>query len=398
MAVANWVRTQGFNLIHGHHLVYNTCWEDPQLDRCALDLGPDDNVLMITSAGCNVLDYALDEPNHIYAVDVNPRQNALLELKIAGIRNLEYEVFFDLFGRGRLKDFQSIYTRHLRPILSLEAKAYWDRHTRFFAGRSQNKTFYYRGSSGWFARMMNLYIDRVARIRDEVNTLLEAPNLETQHEIYHEYKDAFWSRPLCWALERDSLLSLLGVPYEQRLQIEKHCPEGVIGYMRQCLEYVFAHLPLVNNYFWRVYLCGEYTPACCPSYLKPEHFYALRERGVDRISVHTTSIEQFLNNCDKPISRFVLLDHMDWLSWFRQPALQREWQSIVNRASDQSRLIWRSGGMHVDYVDPLRVQVGQQQVQVGELLTYHSDLAETLHAQDRVGTYGSFYIADLAVA
>ena len=396
MAVSRWVRSKGFNLIHGHHLVYNTCWEDPRLDHRALDLGPEDNMLVITSAGCNVLDYALGRPNHIYAVDINPRQNALLELKIAAIRSLSYDSFFELFGRGRLDDFARIYTRTLRPCLSPAARSYWDRHTHYFAGRNKHGSFYYRGSSGWVARLMNLYIDRIARLRTEVNTLLEAPTLEDQQAIYSAAQDAFWSRPLCWALERDSLLSLIGVPHEQRLQIERHCPGGVLGFIRQCLEYVFTHLPLANNYFWRVYLKGEYTPTCCPAYLERENFQSLRDDGVDRISVHTTSIERFLATCEVPISRFVLLDHMDWLSSFRLSALQQEWQAIVDRAAPETRLIWRSGGLRVDYVDPLEIEVRGTQSRVGDLLTYHHDLSNELHAQDRVGTYGSFYIADLA--
>jgi len=90
-----------FNAIHGGQLVYNACWEDPRLDREALRLGPDDTVVVITSAGCNALDYALDGPRRIHAVDLNPRQNALLELKQAGIRALDFETFFQMFGRGR---------------------------------------------------------------------------------------------------------------------------------------------------------------------------------------------------------------------------------------------------------------------------------------------------------
>ena len=43
-----------------------------------------------------------------------------------------------------------------------------------------------------------------------------------------------------------------------------------------------------------------------------------------------------------------------------------------------------------------RVSVDGQRREVGELLTYHNDLAEELHRQDRVHTYGSFYISDLA--
>ncbi|MCW0218895.1 MAG: BtaA family protein, partial [Prosthecobacter sp.] len=66
-----------FNRVHGGNLVYNTCWEDPRLDRQMLDLQPDSRVVMITSAGCNALDYLLDAPAEIHAVDMNPRQNAL---------------------------------------------------------------------------------------------------------------------------------------------------------------------------------------------------------------------------------------------------------------------------------------------------------------------------------
>lgn len=77
-----------FDAITSRSLVYNTCWEDPAVDRRALALGADDTVLVITSAGCNALDYALQAPRRIFAVDANPRQNALLQLKLAGIRRL----------------------------------------------------------------------------------------------------------------------------------------------------------------------------------------------------------------------------------------------------------------------------------------------------------------------
>ena len=102
MSLSEWAGGQVFKLVHGHNLVYNTCWEDPRLDRQALKLAADDTVLVITSAGCNALDYALAGPKQVVAVDMNPRQNALLDLKLAGIRHLDYEDFFAMFGEGRL--------------------------------------------------------------------------------------------------------------------------------------------------------------------------------------------------------------------------------------------------------------------------------------------------------
>ena len=103
-----------FNAICGRSLIYNTCWEDPAVDRKALNLGPNDTVLAITSAGCNVLDYALLGPKRIHAVDANPRQTALLELKLAAIRCLDYEDFFALFGRGHHDDSAQLYCKLLR--------------------------------------------------------------------------------------------------------------------------------------------------------------------------------------------------------------------------------------------------------------------------------------------
>lgn len=90
--------------------------EDPQLDRLALGLGPSDTVLAITSGGCNVLPYVLTEPARVYAVDVNPRQNALLELKLAAIKTLDFQNFFSIFGEGRLPGFPTLCRSVLRPL------------------------------------------------------------------------------------------------------------------------------------------------------------------------------------------------------------------------------------------------------------------------------------------
>jgi S-adenosylmethionine-diacylglycerol 3-amino-3-carboxypropyl transferase len=78
LSLSDRVDQKVFDVIYSRSLVYNTSWEDPAVDRQALDLKPDDTVLVITSAGCNALDYALTGPQRVHAVDANPRQNALL--------------------------------------------------------------------------------------------------------------------------------------------------------------------------------------------------------------------------------------------------------------------------------------------------------------------------------
>jgi len=42
--VLNWIGEKCFQSIHRSNLVYNTCWEDPRLDREAMKLKSDDRV------------------------------------------------------------------------------------------------------------------------------------------------------------------------------------------------------------------------------------------------------------------------------------------------------------------------------------------------------------------
>ena len=87
---------------------------------------------------------------------------------------------------------------------------------------------------------------------------------------------------------------------------------------------------------------------------------------------------------------------MDWLSHRFFHLLEAEWQSILNRATPDARFIWRSGGLRTDFVDRVRVVHQGERLQIGELLDYNRELASQLHVKDRVHTYGSFYIANLA--
>lgn len=396
MAIRDWLSGRVFNMVHGNNLVYNTCWEDPRLDRVALRMGADDEVVVITSAGCNALDYALTGPRCVHAVDMNPRQNALLELKIAGIRHLEFDDFFAMFGQGKLANARSIYESRLRDALSDWSRVYWDRWITFFDHR--RRSFYYRGTSGAFARFIKVYSDRIIKVRPLLDAMLNASTLSEQQEIYYQQlRDKFWTKMIRFAMNRDTTLSMVGVPKAQRRQIELQYPGGIIQFLQDCLDSVFGELPLTDNYFWRVYMTGCYTPECCPEYLKPDNFAALRDGLADRVKIHTDSVQGFLEKHPGQITRFVLLDHMDWLSDRFFPLLEAEWQAIVDRAAPNARVIWRSGGLTTDFLNQVQVRVDGSMRALPSLLTYDRQLAEQLHAKDRVHTYGSFYIADLAI-
>lgn len=384
-----------FKAVHQRNLIYNTCWEDPALDRVALQLGEKDRVVVITSAGCNALDYLLAGAGEVNAVDVNPIQNALLELKRGAILGLDHSGLFELFGQGQTPRARQMYRDAIREHLSPAAQNYWDRRISFFEGKGWRRSFYYRGTSGLLARVVLANVQIMHNLRGPMKELLAARTIEKQRQIYHDkIRHRIWTPWLKWFLSRSFTLTLLGVPWPQRHQIVTQYPGGVSRFIRDSLETVVCELPFHDNYFWRVYFQGHYDLDSCPEYLKKENFDLLRSR-LSRLRIHTSTLTDFLKSTPPGITRLVLLDHMDWMSSVHPDLLIEEWNAILGAASPGARVIFRSAGLKVDFLDHLQVEYRGKKQELGSLLTYHPDLAQKLHARDRVHTYGSFHIADL---
>jgi len=380
-----------FNAIWSRNLVYNTCWEDPAVDRAALALSTDDIVLVITSAGCNALDYALQGPQRVHCVDANPRQNALLELKIAAIRALDFDDFFAVFGEGFHAGFEALYRDRLRGQLSEFARQWWDRRTHWFTSR--RGSFYFHGLSGLVARAARTWFRAQPRLRAATLQLLDARDVAEQRRIYdEEVAPLLWNRAVNWTISRPLVMNLLGVPHPQRRLVECQHADGVAGFIRESVQTVFRELPLADNYFWRVYLTGRYERECCPEYLRRANFDRLKNGLVDCIRVHTATVTGFLRQTDERISRFVLLDHMDWMGSYYPAALAEEWEAILARAAPRARILLRSAQRNPSWLDAVRV--GPRRRGLREVLRLNEPLADALAEHDRVHTYAGFVIAD----
>jgi len=385
-----------FNAIYARSLVYNTCWEDPAVDRQALNLNQDDVMVVITSAGCNVLDYALQNPKRIHAVDANPRQTALLELKLAGIKQLDHADFFKLFGEGYHSEIREVYNDALRGELDDFSREYWDKNLNWFT--SKRGSFYFHGLSGLVAKVFSSYIAMRPKLVGPVSQLFEVSDLDDQRRIYdEEIHPQMWSKTMNWAISRQITMSFLGVPGPQRKEVIAQHEGGVAGFIRASIEYVFRQLPMWDNYFWSVYIRGKYGQNCCPEYLKRDNFLALKNGLAEAVQPHTTTITEFLDLTPDRISKFVLLDHMDWMEGYYPEALADEWRAIFATATPDARLLFRSAHLQPKYLSDLNVVSpnGAGCIPLSECLQFHSDLAATLQKQDRVYTYAGFHIADV---
>ncbi|PWG65840.1 DUF3419 family protein [Sediminicurvatus halobius] len=372
-----------FRNVHNRHLIYNTCWEDPRIDRELLALDGSSRVVMVTSAGCNALDYLLDSPATIHAVDVNPRQNALLQLKLALFRLGGFDDLYAMFGKGSHDGYARVYAA-ARPHLDAPSAAFWDRRIGYFDRHRGRPSFYYHGTAGTAAWLFTRVLLRRPALRAGLLDLMDADSLCEQQAIYTRIEPLIWGGLISWLVRQPWVMSLLGVPRSQLQLIRDGYPGGLASYLADKLRHVATEVMTRDNYFWRVYLTGSYASGCCPEYLRAEHFDRLADR-VDRVRTHTTTVSDFLRRNPGTYSHFVLLDHQDWLVRHDRPALEEEWELLLANSRPGSRILMRSAAQDASFLPEF----------ARRSLRFFPEWAAALHRRDRVGTYGSVHLAEV---
>lgn len=377
-----------FQKIHGGQLVYNTCWEDPRADRALLNLQNDSRLVMITSAGCNALDYALDNPAQIHCIDMNPRQNALLELKMALFKTTDFQTLFHFFGLGKVPQATTIFKDAIAPMLPTFAKEYWQRNLFFFNGKGLRRSFYWHGTSGVFAWLTGRFLEANPSVARRVRQMFEAESIEKQQNAYFDIEPKILNGIMRWFLNRHLTMCLLGVPESQQTLFMQQYSDGAMGFIRECLRKIFTQISIQDNYFYHLYFYGNYSVECSPEYLKVQNFAPLSKQ-IQKINTHTTTLSQFLKNNPSDYSHYVLLDHQDWLAANNRPALQEEWDLILKNSHSGTKILMRSAAYKIDFLPDF----------VREKVTFknhlNSPILQNWHHADRVGTYASVYLGEV---
>ncbi|KAF7548979.1 hypothetical protein G7046_g8491 [Stylonectria norvegica] len=313
--------------------IYAFTWEDTRVDERLLKLGPDDKVLAITSAGDNILSYLTQSPARVHAVDLNPTQNHLLELKAAAYTALPYEDFWKIFGDGKHPEFRHLLISKLSPHLSGRAFQYWLKNVHVFQN-SKGYGLYDTGGSRHAIRVFR-WIARIFRLKSAVKQLLESKTLNEQREIWRKrVRPALLSRLVCnLVVAQESFLwAALGVPKNQLAMIEGDHSESdlvkgpkpnakntrshaIWHYMVNTLDPVAedTHIAEDNPYYY-VCLAGKFSRKCHPDYLSPRaHAKLSRPNALDGLRIHTDELEEVIARISPgTLTVAVVMDSMDW--------------------------------------------------------------------------------------
>ncbi|KAJ3191727.1 hypothetical protein HDU67_005754 [Dinochytrium kinnereticum] len=167
-------------------------------------------MMIITSGGCNALEYAVKVgPQRIHCVDLNPCQNNMLELKLAGISSLQWPDFWRLFGEGHIPNFSAVLDTHLSPYLSPFAYHFWKETSGF-------KSLFKTGCSGLAIRVFQ-FVVKARGLQPAVERMCNADTIEEQWNVWEkDVRPHFLSKWLILLLNNDRFLwGALGVPPAQ---------------------------------------------------------------------------------------------------------------------------------------------------------------------------------------
>jgi len=278
----------------GNEYIYAFNWEDPKVDRQLLQINKDDVILTITSAGDNILDYLLERPKRIHAVDLNPSQNHLLELKVAAFTALPYSDVWQLFGEGQHPNFRNLLLQKLSPHMSSQAFQYWLNRASIF---STPGGLYESGGSRHAIKLVRRLI-KLFGLTAKVRTMCRVETLAEQREIWPCIRRILLSWPLHKAVVSTEWWAwkAAGVPPAQHALIvddfaqrskspktKKMCGEAVWQYVVDTLDPVVETTQLSrDNYFYYVCLQGKYSRKYAKT-LSPAIRCCFANRGIDAI-------------------------------------------------------------------------------------------------------------------
>jgi S-adenosylmethionine-diacylglycerol 3-amino-3-carboxypropyl transferase len=312
-------------------LLFAQCWEDPALDAEALRVRPGETVLSVTSGGCNTLSLALEGAGHVYAVDMNPAQSALLELKMAGVKTLRHGEYLELLG-VRASNRRAVLYARTRPALPPNARAYWDGRRDWLRSGALGAGRYER-----YLALFRLFL-RIVQGRDRIRQLFEPRSFEERSRFY----ERGWNRAL-WRV-------FFRLFFSRRVLGSRGLDRAFFTYVEEVPDFghhflerarhALVELPPAENYFLAQICLGRYRDEqSMPPYLLAENYPALR-RAVERIEVVTQELGAFLACLpDNAVDAF---NYSNVFEWVPTPVFEKMLRETHRVGRPGARLCYRN--------------------------------------------------------
>ncbi len=292
-------------------IAYSQCWEDASLVIKALQIDDKDIVLSITSGGCNTLAIAGLNPRLIYSVDNNPSQNFLLELKLAAIKNLSFNIVLEFLGYRRCNNRSEVF-KLLLPYLGEESRQFWISNAA-----SIEKGIVHCGKFEKYLNKFRKFILPLIHRKARKHELVKSKSKNEQKRFYTEKWDS-----LRWKLLFKIFFSKIVMSgHGRNKKMFAHSEsKSIAAVYYNRVKKAFMNGIVIRNYYLNYILFKESIDL--PLYI--ENLENKGRSGTDCLSIVNNDVLTFLKSMpDNSISKYNLSDVFEALS-------QNEMNLIIN--------------------------------------------------------------------
>jgi S-adenosylmethionine-diacylglycerol 3-amino-3-carboxypropyl transferase len=266
-------------------LLFGMSWEDPASDRRALAIQPGETLITITSGACNTLTLLLEDPGKIYAVDINPSQSYLLELKRAAVRHLDYDELRAFLGLDQSGQRLQVFER-LRGDLSEAALRYWTGKAEAVRNGVVNA-----GKYESYVRLISRLVS-LMQGKKRVDGLYRCETLEQQQDYFDRKWNTVRWRLLFKLLINKHVLARRGLTADY-FKFDDGSSSFAESFLRRARRAI-CEMSIESNYFLAQYLLTRYwSEEAVPAFLLRENLPVVRER-LDRIELVTSPAQEWL--------------------------------------------------------------------------------------------------------
>ncbi len=281
---------------------YANCWEDADILIKALDIKKDDAVLSIASSGDNSLSLLVHNPKIVVAVDLNPVQIALLELRIAAFKMLEYEEVLSFLGVTKSKNRLNTY-KNLKSLLSEKSIEFFEQNLNFI-----EEGIIFQGKFEKYFATFRTKIVPLIHSKKVVNQLLEQKTIEQQKAFYNKKWNNLRFQMLFKIFFSKFIMGRLGRDPE----FFSYTQGSLANQLLEHVKYALTEIETYSNPYLVFILTGNFSLDALPFYLRKENFQKIKS-NVDKIKPFLGDISQAFEKWQFNFDAFNLSDIFEYM-------------------------------------------------------------------------------------